>query len=244
MPKHLMALDALLAQIETDPIAGAKAAQKRNLGVREGAYESSVSAGALYRALKDNAPLRTAFYALPFWEGGYKKNHENLNTHCHQFVYDAREGSEGKRAEDHAGATQSYLDDPQKSLDDILNALKEAGFDGLRKASPAQMARNKAQAAASQDDQMVEDHNANRAERSKSASSVAPKTAPAPTITMSRVFEHLLITMDPSELARFLDDQSEVGDRFKIVVERDENSAAGLLIWRAIEIKHLDVAAA
>ena len=136
-----MPIARLLAEIEENPIEGGKTAQKRCEGVRIANYESSVSAGALYRELKKSKALTSAFYGLPFWKEGNARDPKHLNKHCHQFVYGARDGSEGKRAEDHAYATQSYFDDEARTNEDILEALKRGGFDSLKKAQSAQETR-------------------------------------------------------------------------------------------------------
>lgn len=244
---NVMPIARLLAEIEENPIEGGKTAQKRYAGVRTANYESSVSAGALYRALKDAPSLVSAFYALPFWKGdddkkAYKKNPKNLAKHCHQFVYGARDGSEGKRAEDHAFATQCYLDDESKSLEDLLEVLKEKGFDGLK---PKKHAETRAQAKATEAETKRESFAGDTkfsgqddSDASETASGTArkPPKPKYPKMTLKKVFEHLLVAMEPHELMKFLADQSKVGDAYHITVERDADGAKGMLVWRAVVI--------
>ena len=250
----LMNFRDLLVLIEEDPITGGNAARDRNVGVRRGAYESSVAAGALYRSLKHNPAMTNAFYALPFWHNSdgdkktYVKNPVYLNKHCHQFVYGAREGSEGKRAEDHGLITQSFLDDEDRTLEELLAALDKAGFDGLRKAIPAQrarMAKAKADSAVQSDQENDEADLANAGGSGKppitlrAAAAAEPPKKPKWILTMKQVFDHLLVTMEPSELQMFLEPASEVGDNCKIIVERDVDTKTGGLVWRATDIEFL-----
>ena len=243
----LMPLNRLLAEIEANPIEGAKTTQKRHDGVRKNNYESSVSAGALYRALKGTSALISAFYDQAFWEGNedkkaYKKNPANLNKHCHQFVYGARDGSEGKRAEDHASATQDLFDDDDVSLEQVLDDLcSKGGFEGLK-----QRAAGKGNGGTAAK-RVSEDHKKSGAETENPDDDAPPtndagdqkpkKTKPRwPRMTLAEVFRHLLITMESDELAQFLPDESEVGDSATIQIIRDKDEK--MPIWRAVEISY------
>lgn len=240
----LMPIARVLAEIEENPIEGAMLAQKRNDGVRVATYESSVSAGALYRALKGKKALVSAFYGLPFWEGGNARDPKHLNKHCHQFVYGARDGAEGKRAEDHAAATQSYYDDEEKTVEDILEALKRGGFDGLKKAQSAQETRlrlkqmeapERKQSGAEGSAKNGGAGSAAEATKESHAGTDTPKP-PLPKLTMQEVFAHLLVTMEPEELAQFLPDESDEGDVVTIRLIRDKNAVNKMAIWRAVDI--------
>ncbi len=241
-------LNRLLAEIDENPIEGAKTAQKRYDGVRTANYESSVSAGALYRALKKSKAMQSAFYALPFWAEGNARDPKHLNKHCHQFVYGARDGSEGKRAEDHAYATQSIFDDNTKSLEEILEVLKASGFDGLKKPKPKSEEEirtrlKEIQAPERKRGSAVGDTKSNGAPggssliRASVNEAGGPPKFALPKITLMQVFEHLLVAMEEHELALFLAGNSKVGDRYGIMIEREANDANGMLVWRAVEIE-------
>ena len=274
MAKSLLPFDDLLQTIDDNPIDGAKQAQRRHKSVRVARYESSVSAFALARRLQGDEALMSAFYSLPFFsepvEGAARSNKKNpklINLHAHQYVYEARDGSEGKAAEDHASATQPSFDDETVAPEALLEMLKiGGGFDGLRKAVkqptakvielPARAPTRSMPAGSGRqpsltdeddgDEDQVQPVGAGRGKRPHTPDrGTADDDKPQkrrPLLTMKQVLEHLLITLEPSELDVFLEPLSDVGDRYRLIIERDDDGPGGRVIWRLMNRHQLQSA--
>jgi hypothetical protein len=230
---------SIVASIKQDPLVGVKVAQRVIKNVRVRSYECAVYGYAFAQELKTRPVLRSNFYRDPFWGGGYTKNEDHLLKHGIQFAYEDRQGTEGKRAECHAAAMQEYFN-ANKSPQEMLAALKNGGFDALKKVSGARGGVNDRDERGDNVDEngsgAGNDPGRTGGGNGGSQAETSPHRAKPP-LSWSEVSKHLLVTLDLDELGDFLPQASRVGDKAQLQIERVTDHPTGLSVWRATRIK-------
>lgn len=134
MPNDMPTFDELTALLKTKPLDAAGKAQQLSKKLTTMRYEIAAIGVGLAYYLAANPERRETFYQNPFWRARLKKpNRGKLLLHCLMYVYGSHQGSEAKRAGDHAGALQTAYKEkmPVAGIPDYIKS--SGGFDKLLK---------------------------------------------------------------------------------------------------------------